>query len=48
MHQLAQKLNIDGTPTYVIGDQVVPGAVGVANLKEIIGNVRSCGKTTCS
>jgi protein-disulfide isomerase len=48
VHELAQKLNIEGTPTYVVGDQVVPGAVGVANLKEIIGNVRSCGKATCS
>jgi protein-disulfide isomerase len=34
--KLAEALNISGTPSYVIGDSVVPGAVGIAALKEQI------------
>jgi protein-disulfide isomerase len=34
--KLAEALNISGTPSYVIGDSVVPGAIGVAGLKEQI------------
>ncbi|MDX6805424.1 DsbA family protein [Terrihabitans rhizophilus] len=47
-HQLAGKLGIDGTPTYVIADTVVAGAVGAETLKGIISNVRTCGKASCS
>ena len=36
----------NGTPSYVIGKQVVIGAVGLDNLREKIGVVR-CGKATC-
>jgi protein-disulfide isomerase len=48
VHKLANRLNINGTPTYVIADQVLPGAAGADTLKEIIGNVRKCGKAECS
>jgi protein-disulfide isomerase len=34
--KLAEALGITGTPSYVIGESVVPGAVGVALLKEQI------------
>lgn len=37
---LARALGISGTPGYVIGDTVVPGAVGVAALKELITTAR--------
>jgi protein-disulfide isomerase len=47
-HQLAAKLGIDGTPTYVIADEVVPGAVGLPAIQEIVAAVRKCGKATCS
>ncbi|SHO61381.1 Protein-disulfide isomerase [Pseudoxanthobacter soli DSM 19599] len=45
-HNLAQLLQISGTPSYVIGDAVLPGAVGVAALKERIDTVRKCGGTS--
>ncbi len=44
---LGDKLNLTGTPAFVIGEAVIPGAVGVEPLKQIIGNVRSCGKANC-
>lgn len=44
----AQALNITGTPSYVIGDTVLPGRVGEAKLRELIDNVRKCGSATCS
>ena len=31
--QLAQSLGINGTPSYVIGGKVIPGAIGVAGLR---------------
>ena len=37
---LARKLGIGGTPAFVIGDAVVPGAVGVARLRKLIADVR--------
>ena len=44
--KLAEAMGMNGTPSYVIGKQVVIGAVGVDNLKEKIGVAR-CGKATC-
>ena len=38
--KLAEALNITGTPSYVIGESVVPGAIGVAGLKEQIEMAR--------
>jgi protein-disulfide isomerase len=38
--QLAQSLDLGGTPSYVIGTNVVVGAVGLAALKEKIGTSR--------
>ncbi|HTV88323.1 MAG TPA: DsbA family protein [Stellaceae bacterium] len=37
---LAEALNIDGTPGFVIGDQIVPGAIGLDDLKELIAATR--------
>ncbi len=45
--ELAEKLGISGTPTYVIANEVVPGAVGFALLKGKIDAVRKCGQATC-
>ena len=45
---LGDKLNLTGTPAFVIGEAVIPGAVGVEPLKQLIDNVRSCGKANCS
>ena len=44
--QLADELGINGTPSYVVGDQVVVGAAGTEKLREAIGKAR-CGKATC-
>lgn len=45
--KLAEAMGMNGTPSYVIGNQVVIGAVGVEALKEKINQAR-CGKATCS
>ena len=44
--KLAEAMGMNGTPSYVIGKQVVVGAVGLDGLKEKIGEAR-CGKATC-
>jgi len=44
--KLAEDMGMNGTPSYVIGKQVVIGAVGLEGLKEKIGIAR-CGKATC-
>lgn len=46
-YKLAQALNITGTPTYIIGDELIPGAIGVDALRQRIANMRACGKTVC-
>jgi protein-disulfide isomerase len=43
---LAEKLGLNGTPSYVIGTNVVVGAVGLDKLKESV-NAARCGKATC-
>ena len=45
--QIAEGLNISGTPTYIIGDEVIPGAIGLDSLRERIANMRKCGSTVC-
>src|SRR6202521_5476947 len=44
--KLAEAMGMNGTPSYVIGKQVVIGAVGLDGLKKKIGVAR-CGKATC-
>ena len=44
--KLAEAMGMNGTPSYVIGKQIVIGAVGVEALREKIGIAR-CGKATC-
>src|SRR6202034_132173 len=44
--KLAEEMGMNGTPSYVIGKQVVVGAVGLDDLMEKIGMAR-CGKATC-
>jgi protein-disulfide isomerase len=44
--QLAEALGLNGTPSYVVGDDVVIGAVGLNALKAKVNTVR-CGKATC-
>lgn len=44
-YQLAQKLNITGTPSYIIGNELVPGAIGAEGLIERIASARAAGKS---
>lgn len=46
-YDLARKLGINGTPAYVIGDEMVYGAVGYGELNQKIEAMRACGKTAC-
>ena len=46
--QLADALNLTGTPSFVVGHEVVVGAVGYDELKDRIDNVLKCGKAMCS
>ncbi|MGH6770352.1 MAG: DsbA family protein [Xanthobacteraceae bacterium] len=44
--KLADAIGINGTPSYVVGTEVVVGAVGAAALRERINHAR-CGKVKC-
>jgi protein-disulfide isomerase len=44
--KLAEALGLNGTPSYVIGSDVVVGAIGLPGLQEKINTAR-CGKPTC-
>jgi protein-disulfide isomerase len=44
--KLAEAMGMNGTPSYVIGKQIVVGAIGLEGLKEKIGIAR-CGKAAC-
>ena len=45
---MAKDLNLNGTPTFVIGGNVEVGAVGYDQLQADITNIRKCGKALCS
>lgn len=38
---LANSLGIGGTPSYILGDQIIPGAIDAASLSQLISKVRS-------
>jgi protein-disulfide isomerase len=44
--KLADALGLNGTPSYVVGSDVVVGAVGLDMLKEKVNTAR-CGKAAC-
>lgn len=46
--RVADTLNLTGTPSYVIGTDVVVGAVGYDELKTKMDNMKKCGKVACS
>jgi protein-disulfide isomerase len=46
-YRLADALSVSGTPTYIIGDEIIAGAVGLEQLRLRIANMRACGKTVC-
>ena len=46
--KLAKSLQVTGTPTYVIGEDVAVGAVGYDELEAKVANMKKCGKAICS
>jgi protein-disulfide isomerase len=46
-YKLATQLGISGTPSYVLADETIFGAVGADTLNEKVANVAQCGKTAC-
>lgn len=46
-YQLTQALGINGTPSYVMGNEPIYGAVGVEQLLQRVANLRTCGETVC-
>ena len=46
-YDLANKLAITGTPSYVVGNEVVFGALGADVLAEKIATAKACVGTVC-
>ncbi|MBX9930107.1 MAG: DsbA family protein [Methylobacterium sp.] len=44
---LGDKLGLSGTPAFIIGDEIIPGAVGVDPIRKTIADVRQCGHASC-
>lgn len=47
-YQLANDIGVTGTPTYVVGNEALFGAVGLDAIEDKVKNVRACGKASCS
>jgi protein-disulfide isomerase len=45
-YKLAEEMGMNGTPSYVVGKQILVGAVGVEKLKDAVSTAR-CGKAGC-
>ncbi|MEP1442054.1 MAG: DsbA family protein [Hyphomicrobiales bacterium] len=48
VYQLATDLGINGTPSFIIGNELIPGAVELDILQQKVSAMRECGKTACS
>lgn len=46
-YELANMLGITGTPSYIIGQEVLAGAIGIETLSAKVANLRECGTTEC-
>ena len=46
-NELATALGINGTPSYVVGDEILFGALGVDVLRQKVANMRACGAADC-
>lgn len=44
---IAESLSINGTPAFIVGDEVISGAVGEGPIRNSIQSVRKCGKAAC-
>ena len=46
-HRLAETMNIRGTPAFIIGDELVPGAVDLTTLRELVAKARKGCTAPC-
>ena len=46
-YAIAEALSINGTPAFIIGSEVIPGAVSLEALEDRIANMRECGQSQC-
>jgi protein-disulfide isomerase len=44
---LGDKLGLTGTPAFVVGDEVISGAVGLEPMRKTVAGVRQCGRAVC-
>lgn len=44
---LARRIGVTGTPAFIIGDELISGAVGVDPLRQAIASTRQCGHAVC-
>ncbi|MCS6762153.1 MAG: DsbA family protein [Candidatus Devosia symbiotica] len=45
--EIAKALDITGTPTYIIGNEIIPGAISIDELRSRIANIRTCDQNQC-
>ncbi len=45
--QIGDKLGLNGTPAFIVGDKIIPGMAGLKPLQQFVGDMRKCGKTSC-
>lgn len=47
-HALAAKIGLGGTPAFVIGDELIPGAISESDFRSLIAHTReTCPDTSC-
>lgn len=46
-YAIADALGVTGTPTFIIGDEIISGAVGYEALRRRVESMRKCGHTSC-
>jgi protein-disulfide isomerase len=44
---LGDKLGLTGTPAFVIGEEIIAGAVGLEPIRKVVASTRQCGKAVC-
>jgi protein-disulfide isomerase len=45
--KIGDRLKLQGTPAFVVGDEIIFGSVGLDPLRASVTNVRQCGKAAC-
>ncbi len=45
--RIGDALKLQGTPAFIVGEEIIFGAVGTEPLRATVAAVRQCGKATC-